>query len=293
MAHFDICAIGHIANDIIVDAGGRKRRAMGGAAFYAGVALQNLGLQTLVLSTAAEKDIPRFRAEFAKYGVEFQCAASAQTTSFENIYVDGKDQRVQRINAVARPFDTSDLDGVGADIFHFGPLTADEIPLGCFETLTGRGARISLDIQGFVRGVSDGAVQVVDWPRKAEALKFVHILKANRWEAAAVTNGAGPALAARRLARMGPGEVIVTLADRGAVLCVGQDVHDIPVTPVTITHDPTGCGDSFCAGYLFARHQGRSCLDAARFASVLAGQKRKRGGPFTGTARDVDAEMAR
>lgn len=291
MGRYDICAIGHITKDRITGADGRKRKAMGGAVFYAGVALQSLGLRTLVISAAAQRDIPKFQAALAKHGVDLQCGPSPRTTVFENIYDGGTGRRIQRIEATARPLELSDLNDVDADIFHLGPLSADEVPLACFDALAGRGGRVSLDVQGFVRDASNGAVEIVDWPGKTSALKYVQILKANRWEAAALAGTDDAACAARRIARMGPSEVIVTLAGRGAVLCSGGTVIDIPVTPVTDIHDPTGCGDSFCAGYLFARHQGRSCIDAARFASALAALKLQHNGPFTGTAADVEAMM--
>jgi sugar/nucleoside kinase (ribokinase family) len=292
MAGFDICAIGHVTNDVIIDPHGSSREATGGAAYYAGVALRHLGLRTLVVSTAAARDIPKFAAEFAEHRVDFRCTASPRTTAFENRYGETTGRRVQRINAVARAFDLSDLDNIDAACFHLGPLTPDEIPCDCFEALSGRGARISLDLQGFTRDVSNGEVRVVGWPAKSEFLKFVHFLKANRWEAAAVTNDADPVSAARRLARMGPEEVIVTLADKGAILCAGQDVYEIPATPATIPSDPTGCGDTFCAGYLFARARGRPAPEAARFAAALAAAKRMCEGPFTGTAADVEALLS-
>lgn len=291
MADYDICAIGHITNDIIIGADGGRREAIGGAAYYAGVALQRLGLRTLVLSKAAGRDIPKFRAELAKHDAGLRCADSPHTTMFENRYAGETGRRTQKIKAVARPFDVSDLKDVDADNVHLGPLTADDIPLACFENLAGRGRRISLDIQGFTRRVSDGAVRVTDWPDKAGVLKFVHILKANRWEATAVTNDSDPVSAARQLARLGPAEVIVTLAGQGAILCVGQDLYEIPGIPVATARDPTGCGDSFCAGYLFARFQGRSCPDSARFAVALSAWKLMRNGPFTGTAGDVETMM--
>lgn len=292
MTGYDICAVGHITNDIITGADGAQRKAIGGAAYYAGVALPHLGLRTLVLSKAAGKDIPIFRAELAKHDADFLCADSPHTTVFENRYDSATGRRTQRINAVARPFDVSDLKDVDAGSFHLGPLTADEIPLTCFEHLARRGGRISLDIQGFTRRVSDGVVRVAGWPDKTDVLKYVQILKANRWEATAVANDPDPVSAARRLARMGPAEVIVTLSDQGAVLCAGQELYEIPGIPVATPRDPTGCGDSFCAGYLYARSQGRSCPESARFAVALSAWKLMRDGPFTGTPGDVETMMS-
>lgn len=289
MAKYEICAIGHVTNDVIADADGRRRQAIGGAAYYAGVALRRLGLRTLVVSCAAPHDIRRFAAAFAKCDVEFRCATSRRTTAFENRYDGADGRRVQRVDAVARPFRPSDIEDLDADCLHLGPLTAGEIPPGIVARLARRGGRISLDVQGCTRALSDGVVKIVDWPRKAEVLGFVDILKANRWEAAALAGTADPTIAARRLAGLGPAEVVVTCAEDGAVLCANGEIHEIPGAPIAAPRDPTGCGDSFCAGYLFARLRGAAAPDAARFGVTVAAAKLHRTGPFRGTAGDIDA----
>ena len=289
MPRYDVCVVGHITDDTITTADGHCRKAIGGAAYYAGVALGHLGLRTLVLTTAAKRDLPRFRDALGEHGVDVQVKESPHTTAFENDYAARKGRRIQRLGAVARPFALSDLRDIDAGCFHLGPLTAAEITPECFRELGCRSGKISLDLQGFTRSVTDGAVRTADWPDKADILKFVDILKANRWEARAVAGIEDPVAAARRLARMGPGEVIVTLAGKGAILCVGNDVQAIPAMPVAAPRDPTGCGDSFCAGYLFARLRGRTAPEAARFAAALAAAKLMRDGPFTGSASDVEA----
>lgn len=291
MASFDICAIGHVTNDRITDADGNNRDAIGGAAYYTGVALGHLGLRTLVVSAAAKHDIPRFVAEFAAHSVEIQCVESRHTTAFENIYDGASGRRTQRVTAVAAPFQPSDICGVDAALFHLGPLTPADIPLECLQLLSRQNARVSLDLQGFVRDTTSCTVRVVEWPEKSEFLKHVQILKANRWEARAATGEDDPVSAARRLAALGPAEVIVTLAEKGAILFANGAIHDISAKPVSASCDPTGCGDSFCAGYLFARWQGCSPNDAAAFAAVLAAEKRKHAGPFTGGTDAIDAQV--
>jgi len=289
MGRFDICAVGHVTSDLITDAHGHRRNAIGGAAYYAGIAFASLGLRTLVVSAVAKRDMETFGAAFGSHDVAVKFAESAATTRFENSYRGTDGRRSQRIDAIARAFNRSDLSHVDADAIHLGPLTPGELPLDCIAFLAGRCARLSLDIQGFVRDIADGAVRNVDWPRKADFLRHVRVVKANRWEAQAVTGTRDPAAAARHLASLGPDEVIVTLAERGAILCIDDEVHEIPAKPVRISRDPTGCGDSFCAGYVFARLRGRSPRESAVFAACLAAEKRKHEGPFTGTAGDIDA----
>ncbi len=289
MGRFDICAVGHVTSDLITDAHGHRRNAIGGSTYYAGIAFASLGLRTLVVSAVAKRDMETFGAAFESHDVAVQFVESSSTTSFENSYAGTDGRRSQRIGAIARAFNQSDLSHVDADAVHLGPLTPGELPLDCVAFLARQGARLSLDIQGFVRDVSDGTVRTVEWPQKADFLRHVSVVKANRWEAQAVTASRDPATAARHLASLGPDEVIVTLADRGAILCIDGELHEIPAKPVRISRDPTGCGDSFCAGYIFARLRGRSPRESAVFAACLAAEKQKHEGPFTGTVDAIDA----
>jgi len=292
MQRYDICVIGHLSNDVIVDADGRRRAACGGAAYYTSVALAHLGVQTLVTSVSAEPDRQRFRDELGRHGVTLHCAASPWTTGFENLYCKSGDRRIQRIHSIGRPFASSDLPDIECGLYHLGPLTPGEIPSACFEFLALRGARISLDLQGYVRRISSSVIEAAGWPAAGDTLRHVHTLKADHREAEAAANESDPVAAARRLARCGPQEVVVTCAGEGAILYANGDVFDIP--PISVSHpvDPTGCGDSFCAGYLFARLQGHSASVAGRFASAVAAAKLRRAGPFDGALDEIEALLA-
>jgi sugar/nucleoside kinase (ribokinase family) len=72
-----------------------------------------------------------------------------------------------------------------------------------------------------------------------------------------------------RLAALGVPEVIVTLGSRGALLLSGGRRDLIPVRRIEST-DPTGAGDAFLAGYVWARACGHRPLSAARHAGSTA-----------------------
>lgn len=46
---------------------------------------------------------------------------------------------------------------------------------------------LSVDAQGYLREVRGENVFAVDWPEKEEALKYIHILKANEHETEVLT----------------------------------------------------------------------------------------------------------
>jgi sugar/nucleoside kinase (ribokinase family) len=59
-----------------------------------------------------------------------------------------------------------------------------------------------------------------------------------------------PIESAKQVAKLGSKFVVVTLAERGAVLVLGHELWHVPAFPCTTIQDPTGAGDSFAGGFL-------------------------------------------
>jgi sugar/nucleoside kinase (ribokinase family) len=72
-----------------------------------------------------------------------------------------------------------------------------------------------------------------------------------------------------RLRTLGVPEVVVTLGSRGALLLTGGRRDLVPVRRIE-SDDPTGAGDAFLAGYVWARAAGHRPLSAARHAASTA-----------------------
>jgi sugar/nucleoside kinase (ribokinase family) len=83
--------------------------------------------------------------------------------------------------------------------------------------------------------------------------------------------------------------VIVTRAGKGAVVYHQGAVHHVDAFATRDPVDPTGCGDTFMAGYLFSRLGGRDPAAAARFGAVAAALKLGHVGPFEGSCESVEA----
>lgn len=64
-------------------------------------------------------------------------------------------------------------------------------------------------------------------------------------------------------------ELLLTYGSRGAVLVLGGRRERIAVRKIETTN-PTGAGDAFLAGYVWARAAGHRPLSAARNAGTIA-----------------------
>jgi len=87
-------------------------------------------------------------------------------------------------------------------------------------------------------------------PKLLEAIRGVHGLIINDWEAARLTGEENAERAAERLLDLGPRFVIVKRGEHGATLAHPQGVWACPAFPVEHVVDPTGAGDSFLGGLL-------------------------------------------
>ena len=74
--------------------------------------------------------------------------------------------------------------------------------------------------------------------------------------------------AASRLA----GEVAVTRRERGSVVVAGEERLEVPAVGGLRVSDPTGAGDLYAAGYLYARQNGGGRRDAAMNGAAAAAE---------------------
>lgn len=84
------------------------------------------------------------------------------------------------------------------------------------------------------------------------------------------------------------GAIVVTRGEKGSRVHRGagdagteleQDYSEIPVVAPEAVVDPTGCGDAYRAGILYALHEGRSLETGARLGSLLGALKVAQPGP--------------
>jgi sugar/nucleoside kinase (ribokinase family) len=229
----------------------------GGPAYYASRAWQALGSATRVL-TAAGPDFPA--AALAE--IEALRLPSPATTRFHNQYgTDGA--RVQRVEATAGPLDPARLPAAwrSPDVLHLAPVLDELDPAAFRAVVTPR--LTGLCAQGLLRRVlPDGAVVQPRWEPDPALLAAADVVIVGEDD----VRGQGDLLA--RLARAVP-VVAFTRGARGCEILERGRVHEVGVF-TTREADPTGAGDVFAAGFLFALAQGASAVEAARLGAAAA-----------------------
>jgi sugar/nucleoside kinase (ribokinase family) len=281
---YDICCVGHITLDKVVTPQAVKHMA-GGTSFYFSNAIRNMDVSYTLVTSLALSEMPVVD-KLRNKGIEVHVTTGGETVYFENIYSVNQDHRTQRVLQKADPFTIEQLDEIQSDVYHLGPLLADDISVEFIKDLAQRG-KLSLDAQGYLRKVEDKNVVAIDWPEKREALQHIHILKVNEHEMEVLTGITDIYEGAKVLNEWGVKEVVVTLGSMGSVIYTDGVYYQIPAYKPVEVVDATGCGDTYMAGYLYRRAKGKGFQEAGEFAAAMASFKIESSGPFTGTEEDV------
>ena len=285
MKTHEICCIGHITLDKVITPKNTVHMP-GGTAFYFSEAIRHFHDAKFCLVTAVGDtelhEVDKLRAK----GIDVKVMPSKRSVCFENIYGENQDNRTQRVSAKADPFTIDYLEDIEATYIILGSLLADDFSIDVLKYLSGKG-RIAVDVQGYLREVRDEKVYAVDWKDKLEALKYIHVLKANEHEMEVLTGYSDVKKAAQQLYDWGVKEVLITLGSLGSVLYDGQTYFNIPAYKPREIVDATGCGDTYVTGYLYRRVKGATMEEAGEFAAAMATLKIEKYGPFKGEQADV------
>ena len=282
----DICCIGHITRDHIITPE-QTVDLPGGTSYYFAKAINHLPQRIdfkLVTKLAQEdqKVVEQLQAE----GISAQCFDSQHTVFFENKYGADSNQRTQRLLDKADPFTVNEVKDLEANVFHLGTLLSDDFAEEVFPLLREKG-RISVDVQGFLRKVEGEQVFATDWKNMDKLLPYITILKLNEQEMVATTHKEDPYEVAAILNNAGVDEVLLTLGSYGSVIGVKGECIRIPAYHAEHIVDATGCGDTYTAGYLYARATGASYKEAGQFAAAMCTIKLQHSGAFDKTEEDV------
>jgi sugar/nucleoside kinase (ribokinase family) len=231
-----LAVIGHLSRDVV--AGAEPR--IGGGSWHAARALAALQADAVIVATCGTEDEDAFRAALAGTGIPFELHARGRTTAFSFSY-DDRGVRTMTVDAIAESFAPE----VDADWVQVAPLLRGDV-------VPPRAPHVLLDGQGLVRRPALGPLKL-DAAFDPALLHGVSILKLSEEEAAVVGAVDVP-------------ELIVTRGLSGATV----NGTLIPADPVDA--DPTGAGDMFAAGYLFARAAGAEPVEAGRSAAALVSE---------------------
>jgi ribokinase len=254
---FDLVSVGHVARD---EFEGEPDWRLGGTALYSAAAAARLGARAALLTRVGPGERERLELRCRDLGIELHALVSEATTTFAFRYVSG--ERKLRLRARAK--------GLSADAIPealhqtrsvvFGSI-AHELDASLFAAFA-TVPRV-LAAQGYLRTwEADGTVRRRDWDGAADVLGRVSVAVVSEDDIE------GDLDLARRWSSSAP--VIVTLAERGALLLRGGREIVVEGFQAARVVDPTGAGDAFCAGLALSLAEGVDLDEAASFANAVA-----------------------
>lgn len=281
---FDIAYVGHYTKDTVVTPTGSTTQD--GGAFYFGchVALA-MHKRAAVVTRLARADwhvVDQLEAA----GVRMFARATPESTQLRLEYSTANlDQRTIFNTGSAGPIAVDEVAAVRARHFHVCASIRGEVPLAVIDAIKQSGARISLDVQGYLRVNRNGRLANEPWPEMAEVLRRVDVLKADAVEAHDLLGSDDLGRAAEQFAALGPTEVLLTHG-AGVLAWVDGQRHAAPFVANNLS-GRTGRGDTCTSSYVL-RRQSAPPADAVVWAAALTSLKLERPGPFAGTTTDVE-----
>ena len=288
-----ILCLGHITHDrIITPALPQGVDCAGGTAYYVAWAMHHLPHDvSFGVITAVGDDLKQEVDRLHEAGIDITDVGSPTSVFFENSYGRNMNNRRQRVLSKAAPFTIDQLKNAEAEVFHLGTLLVDDFAPEVVEYLATKG-RVCVDVQGYLREVRNQRVYAVDWEDKLRVLKRTDILKVNEHEIDVLTDGERDLKRGAKLIRSwGVREVLITLGSYGSLIYADDQFYEVPGYEPRQVVDATGCGDTYAAGYLYARAKGASCDEAGRFAAAMCTLKLEHTGPFDGSVEDIQIIM--
>lgn len=265
----DYLLLGHICADLQPDGSTR----LGGSAFFAACAVQQLGLQVAVVTACS----PDLDLSPVPAGIAVARQDAPRSTVFENRYTPAG--RTQRLHGQALPIDLQQIPPAWqqAPIVHVGPIMHDMSwdVLHQFPH-----ALVGVTPQGWLRTVHpDKTVVLEPWrlldiPWRREHVVVLSEEDVERDEALV-----------ERLAQQ-LDVVVLTRAERGATVWHHGSATHVSAFPADAV-DPTGAGDVFAAALFVALHNKQSPIDATRWACAVAALSIERPGVTTLPQQDL------
>jgi 1D-myo-inositol 3-kinase len=245
-------AAGHVTHDR-VEAG----LVPGGCAYYAAMTWLALDARSRLVTTVGED----FACREALSGIETRIRVSGRTTVFTNLY-PAHGPRVQTVEALAPDVEAGQLpnDWLRPDVLFLGPVMA-EVSLADWKDRVG--ARLlAIGVQGYIRAQENTRVIPHRWNPSDAELEGIDVACLSEED----LQGQGNLL--ERLRETVP-VVALTRDRKGCDIITTNWTTWVGIHPARVV-DPTGAGDTFAAGFLFALARGEPPVRAARLGAAAA-----------------------
>ena len=244
---------------------GVVRVGVGGPPHYISRFLSTQGIDVIVVSTVGY-DFPEDYLTNLCGSERVECLikrVGSENVRFRNVYLS-RDRRVQYANVIGYRVDIGALTEELRDVDYIiiSPVLG-EVPIEAVRYIR-EFSKVAVDPQGFLRVVNvDGRVS----PHSVSLDLFlgVDILKVSIDEFWMLD---GVREVFRSGGKFDVGIFIVTVGSSGCIVCIGESAYHIPAYPVEESRDPTGAGDVFLGGLVYADLMGYDGLEAAVYASA-------------------------
>lgn len=267
--------VGNPVADAVHQDGVPVRRACGGTATYATLALRALGLEALLVGAVGDDHADMLRAPLVGAGVDLAGLRvdGGPSTAYVLDYDGVSGERRVRLNHRGPPVRPGDLPDLprGTAFVHVGAV-AGEVPPATVARLATWGIPLGVDLHVLRRFADDGTVRLGDAVATGIDFGLFDTIKGAFDEIRAFAPSAGGDLRAamQAIAALGVRHVLATDGRHGALMWADGAIEPVPAFPVREI-DATGAGDVFLAGFLAARHAfGEPARDAARFGAAAA-----------------------
>jgi sugar/nucleoside kinase (ribokinase family) len=279
----EIAVVGHLSRDLIITPETR-REALGGGPAYAMLAPAIGAFGTGIVSKVGSDFEDTYKIDLVSSGLDLTGLyyEGDHTTRFINKY-NKNGERIQIVDALAPQIKPSDFTEAhsGASIIHFSPLSSNEIDRACYDIAREEGALTSLDVQGYLRSISDdGHVFLQKWSKSDEILGLVDVVKFHDSELKIINVNQSELSTVSHILDIGPRIVIVTRDHRGSTIYTRNEQVDIPLVLPNAQVDPTGCGDTYAIGFLIEYMRSASVTRAGLFAATCSSFNVETLGPY-------------
>ncbi len=269
-----VVVIGSVTIDEIHENGLTALR-LGGVVTYGGITFQRHGVGTAIVTNHARED-SRILNPLAGEGITIFSGTSASTTRFVN-RSEG-DRRGQEMPRAADPIGAAQIGAAPETILHFplGPLHPEDIGRDAIERVAASKCLVSLDVQGYLRGRSNGRIVPAVSPGLEAVLRASHIVKADDSELELMLRAFRMSLPGF-LEHFRITEAVITRGSRGAsVWTLGGEGYQFGAERVDTPVSTVGAGDVFFAAYLANRIHRRTDIEqsASRATQTAARQVR-------------------
>lgn len=281
---YDVATLGNYTKDTIISPAG-TRQVDGGGVCYSAHAAAGLGMKVAAITRLAAED-SHVLDSLEAAGIDVYACETPESTLMRLEYPTADvDKRTLTVAATAGAFTPVQVHAIEAKAFVVSPSIRGEVPLDVLKELKKKRARIGLDVQGFIRvAAPDGSLQHREWPEERAVLSLVDILKADAVEARFLTGESEIEVAARALATLGPGEIVLTHRD-GLLVFADGEVYHADFHPEALV-GRSGRGDTCLGSYVAQRLQSPPA-EAVLWAAALTSLKMEAEGPFRRPIDDV------